>query len=393
MDSTLYRGVAITDARSDRLQLGMSVLVQDGRIRWIRPVDSEEDPGVARVVDGGGSTLVPGMVDAHAHLTLPGGAHWIERGFDPAAELERVAEENAALALSAGVRWLRDVGSPMRPDPAGGERALAIQMRDRWRERKREVPYIRAAGAWLAKSGTLPPGLSVDVEDADALMAAAMRQLDDGADLVKLYLDGPDRDVAPWTVAELSSVVRAVHERGARATAHATRLAGAVVCAMSGVDAIEHGFELDSDVVETMASEEIFLVSTLAVTSSWRSFATTTAIERFVEAESRKVIEQRRDSGMTSVKLARDAGVPIAAGTDFGGGSLRANQLAWEVEAMVEAGLEPWEALAAATWRGGELLGEPGAGVVEEGSPADFFLVHGDPLTDPTALWRVWKIA
>nr|MBA3795946.1 amidohydrolase [Chloroflexota bacterium] len=65
----------------------------------------------------------------------------------------------------------------------------------------------------------------------------------------------------------------------------------------------------------------------------------------------------------------------------------------WEVESLVAAGLEPWEGLAAATWRGGQLLGEPDAGTIRDGGPADFFLVHGDPLSDPTALWRVWKVA
>jgi len=94
-----------------------------------------------------------------------------------------------------------------------------------------------------------------------------------------------------------------------------------------------------------------------------------------------------------SVRAARAAGVRIAAGTDFGGGSSRANQLAWEVESLVAAGLEPWEALAAATWRGGEVLGEPDAGIIREGGPGDFFLVHGDPLSDPAALWRVWRVA
>ena len=88
-----------------------------------------------------------------------------------------------------------------------------------------------------------------------------------------------------------------------------------------------------------------------------------------------------------------DLGVRMATGTDFGGGSLRANHLAWEVEALVEAGLKPWEALGCATVLGGELLGEPEAGRIVEGGPADFFLVHGDPLTDPTALWRVWRVA
>ena len=82
----------------------------------------------------------------------------------------------------------------------------------------------------------------------------------------------------------------------------------------------------------------------------------------------------------------------IAAGTDFGGGSTRANQLAWEIECLVVAGLEPWQALAAATRNGGTLLGEPDAGVIRAGGPADFVLVHGDPLSDPAAMWRVWLV-
>jgi len=61
------------------------------------------------------------------------------------------------------------------------------------------------------------------------------------------------------------------------------------------------------------------------------------------------------------------------------------------VTSLVAAGLEPVDALAAATWRGGELLGEADAGVLSEGGPADFFLVHGDPLSEPEALWRVWR--
>ena len=96
---------------------------------------------------------------------------------------------------------------------------------------------------------------------------------------------------------------------------------------------------------------------------------------------------------MASVALAHRAGVSIATGTDFGGGSIRANQLAWEVEQLVAAGLAPWQALGSATWRNGELLGEPDAGAFREGGPADFVLVHGDPLSDPSALWRAWHVS
>ena len=142
-----------------------------------------------------------------------------------------------------------------------------------------------------------------------------------------------------------------------------------------------------------MARRGTFLVSTLAVPRSWATFATTTTIERFTSDEGKAVIAARRETAEASVAAAHRAGVRIATGTDFGGGSLRANQLAWEVEALVGAGLEPWEALGAATWRGGELLGEPDAGVLRDGGPADFVLVHGDPLSDPAALWRVWRVS
>jgi imidazolonepropionase-like amidohydrolase len=151
--------------------------------------------------------------------------------------------------------------------------------------------------------------------------------------------------------------------------------------------------ELDAEVCRAMAAGGVALVSTLSVFRSWRTFGATTRIERFVSLEGRGRVAAREERAVQSVRLARAAGVAIACGTDFGGGSTRANQLAWEVESLVAAGLEPWEAHGAATWRGGELLGEADAGVIREDGPADFALVHGDPLSDPSALWRVWRVA
>jgi imidazolonepropionase-like amidohydrolase len=153
--------------------------------------------------------------------------------------------------------------------------------------------------------------------------------------------------------------------------------------------------ELDAELAATMAAQGTRLVSTLSIFRSWRSFGHTTRIERFSRdiPEKWQRILDRQARAEESVRLAHAAGVAISTGTDFGGGSTRANQLAWEIESLVAAGLEPWEALGAATWRGGELLGEPDAGVIREGGPADFALVHGDPLSDPTAMWRVWLVA
>jgi imidazolonepropionase-like amidohydrolase len=392
----LYRDGAIADGRSDRLRLGVSILVEDGRIAWIRPSDDEGPvavPGGLEVVDASGSTIVPGLVDAHSHLTMPGGAHWIDRAADPIGSLLEAAEDNARLLTRAGVRWARDVGSVARPDPGHGgrARAVAIRVREQWRGRS-GYPHVRAAGTWIMANGLLP-ALSVEAANADELLAAATAQLDDGADLVKLYLDGPDADVSPWTAGELRRVVTAVHARGARVTAHSGYAAGARAGAEAGVDALEHGFELDEATAQVMAASGVRLVSTLSVLASWRTFGRTTTIPRFASDEGRARIEARRERAIASVGVAHAAGVAIATGTDFGGGSTRANQLAWEVEQLVEAGLEPWEALASATWRGGELLGEPDAGVIREGGPGDLVLVHGDPLSDPTALWRTWHVS
>ena len=373
----------------------MSILVELGKITWIRPSEAEPaaDESGLEVVDAGGTTIVPGMVDAHSHLTLPGGSHWIQRGFDPPERLLGYAEYNADLLHGAGVRWCRDVGAPTRPDPVDGRvRGMNLGIRDRWRGAAGK-PYIRAAGTWLARRGYLPSDLAIDVDDSDQLLDSACKQLDDGADFVKLMLDGPDKARSPWNVDEVRRVVDEAHARGAKVTAHSTELDGAGVGVEAGVDSLEHGFELDEDVTQKMATRGTFLVSTLAVPRSFRTFATTTSIERFSSADGLRASDQEIESANQSVRNAHKAGVRIAAGSDFGGGSLRANQLAWEIESLVAAGLQPHEALAAATWRGGELLGEPDAGTIREGGPADFFLVHGDPLSDPAAMWRVWRVA
>jgi imidazolonepropionase-like amidohydrolase len=393
MGRTVYRGAALADGTGPEPRRDVSVLVEDDRIVRIGPADDEPDPGDAEVVDASGTTIVPGLVDSHSHLTLPGGAHWIDRGYDPPERLVEVAEENARLQRAAGVRWARDVGSPVGTDPVDGRvRGLALGIRDRWAGR-REYPYVRAAGTWISRQGSLPAGLGVEVADADGLLAAATAQLDDGADLVKIYLDGPDADTSPFTADEVRRVVAAAAERGARVAAHSGVLAGARAGAEAGVASLEHGFQLDSDVADLMAAHAVALVSTLSVLESWRSFSRTTTLPRFASPEGERRIAERRERAHDSVRLAARAGVLIAAGTDFGGGSTRANQLAWEVECLVTAGLEPWQALAAATRNGGTLLGEREAGVLREGGPADFALVHGDPLSDPAALWRVWRVA
>lgn len=383
MSRTVLHDAALADGSSDSLQLGISVAMADGHIDAIGPNDEIDRTG-ADVIDAGGAVIVPGMVDCHSHLTMQGGSHWIVRGGDPPAVLRQVARENAKRLVQAGVLWARDVGAP-----SADGRPISLDVRDEL-DGTAGNPHIRVAGTWIGKTGY--PDMWVTTDD-DGLTAAALHQLDLGTDFVKIYMDAPGgvRD-SPFGVEAMTAMTNAVHARGARVACHSGYLDGARVAAEAGVDSIEHGMELDDDIARTMKKNGVTLTSTLSVFASWESFARVTAIERFTTDESKARIAKRKEGAYASVAAAKRAGVRIATGSDFGGGSVRAGHLAWEVELLVSAGLTPREALVAATRAGGDLLGHDHAGRIEVGMPADLVLVHGDPLSDARALWRVWAV-
>ena len=383
MTRTVLHDAAFADGSSDSLRLGVSVAMRDGKIEAIGPND-EIDQRDATVIDAGGAVIVPGMVDCHSHLTLQGGSHWIARGDDPPAVLRQVARDNAKRLVQAGVLWARDVGAP-----SADGRPISLDVRDELAGQTGN-PHIRVAGTWIAKTGY--PDMWAGTDD-EGLTAAALRQLDLGTDLVKIYMDAPggSKD-SPFSVAALKAATDAVHARGAKVACHAGYLDGARVAAEAGVDSIEHGMEIDDDVARTMQRNGVTHVPTLAIFSSWESFGRTTTLERFAGADAPARIATRKEGAYAAVAATRRAGVRIAVGSDFGGGSVRAGHLAWDVEHLVEAGLTPREALHAVTRAGGELLGEEHAGRIEPGMPADLVLVHGDPLSDARALWRVWAV-
>src|SRR5439155_25115541 len=109
-------------------------------------------------------------------------------GADPPEELLQVAEHNGDLLGRAGVRWARDVGSPLAVDPRDGRRrALALRMRERWRSDSAR-PRVRVAGTWISHSGVLSGGLLIEAVDGSSLLTSASTQLEVGADLSQLYL-------------------------------------------------------------------------------------------------------------------------------------------------------------------------------------------------------------
>src|SRR5512138_301825 len=146
---------ALADGMSASLQRGVSLAIDAGRIAWIAPDDSM-DTKDAEVIDAGGATIVPAMVDCHSHLVLQGGSHWIQRGDDPPAVLRQVARENAKRLAQAGILWARDVGAPS----ADGV-PISLGVREEHKG-KVGVPYMRVAGTWIGKTGYPDMWVTVD---------------------------------------------------------------------------------------------------------------------------------------------------------------------------------------------------------------------------------------
>src|SRR2546428_13687861 len=107
---TVLHDAALADGTSASLRTGMSLAIEDGKIAWIRPNDSADTTG-AEVIDAGGATIVPAMVDCHSHLTMQGGSHWIQRGGDPPAGTPHGAPPNPNPPPPARRPWGRGAGA------------------------------------------------------------------------------------------------------------------------------------------------------------------------------------------------------------------------------------------------------------------------------------------
>lgn len=353
----LIRAGAFADGRAASAQRSVSLLIREGEVAYLGPRDGEPATRDAELLEAPSATIVPGLVDCHAHLTGAGGADYFARIQDPDEVLLARAEENARILVRTGVLAARDVGAV---------RALNIRVRDELRDR-RDAPIILAAGTWIGRRGRYV-SFAVQVDSADDLREAALAQLDAGADLVKVAVDGGTGSAPSFSVSELRPTVEAVHARGKRIAAHSQGL-GARVAAEAGVDTIEHGYLID-DAIAAAMGERSALVTTLSVPVAFNN-------------------PGELEMGLAAVRAARAAGVRIATGTDFGGGPPRPGDFSLELELLVRAGLEPHEALGAATWAAGEVLDLPHVGTLEVGAPADVVLVDGDPLSDVGAMRQI----
>ncbi len=338
------RGVLLPAEETVELHVGA-----DGRIA------AEAVVGAETVVDGG--WIVPGLVDAHCHV-----------GLGPAGPVDlETAAEQAGTDRDAGALLLRDCGSPVDTTPL---------------QARADLPEIIRAGRHLARPKRYIPGLAAELDDPALLPDAVAAQAAAGDGWVKLVGDWIDRgvgDLAPlWPDDVLAAAIGAAHAAGARVTAHVFGAAALPGLVRAGIDCIEHGPGLTDDLIAEMADRGTALVPTLINIDTFPGIADSAAKYPTYAGHMRELHAGARDV----VRRAVEAGVPVFAGTDAGGG-IAHGRIVDEVAALHAAG-HP-DALGAASWAARDWLGRPG---LDPGSPADLVVYPSDPRTDPEVLRR-----
>lgn len=376
-----------------------AVVVEDRRVTYVGSAAEAPNPPGAQRITHAGKSILPGLIDAHLHLTGDTTSDVYRRFLTPEQPYRVIkAGMHAATMLAAGFTTVRDIGLP------GPGLALREAVRDGLIEGPRILTAVAALGqtgghadwhvfpyAWV-KDGPFPRGLMVD--GPDACRRAVRLVLREGADLVKLFLESggvtntpEDLHAAPeFTDEELKAIIEEAHRRGVRVAAHAKSASVIRRAVEFGVDTIEHGdlAPTDRDVFELMAERNVVLVPTLSL-----YFWVSTEGERWgIFKGGRDAAARLLPARQAMVRAAVKDGVKIAVGTDTGH-SMGLGRNAKELELLVDAGLSPMAALHAATRTAAEALGlADELGTIEPGKLADLIVVEGDPLNDITELLK-----
>ena len=390
----VLRAARLLDVTSGRYVEHPVVVLSAGRIESVG-TDASAAPAGARVIDLGGRTLLPGLIDAHTHILIQGDA--TDREYD-----DQILKEYPAHRVARAVRALRialDHGfTTLRDLETEGMGYGDVALRDAVDEGVIPGPRLQVAGPALSTTGTypilrfrpdwsFPTGVQV-CDGADGCRKAVREQISYGTDWVKVYANtGRPRltedgyiDTRPnWTAEELAAVVSEAHARGRKVAAHATSDTGTRMAVAAGVDSIEHGDSIRPEMAAEMARKGIFYCPTQTVLYYQAAFYPDDAMLKETEKIAAK-----------SLANCRKAGVRVVFGTDAGGFPWTEINQAREFGYEVQLGMTPLEAIRSATSVAADALGLAGqAGVLAKGARADVVAIPGDPLQDVGVLEKV----
>jgi imidazolonepropionase-like amidohydrolase len=359
-------------------------VVQDGRIVDVSP-DAHRAYSALPVIDVSDCLLLPGLIDAHVHLTMDADA-LNKTGAGESDVLAALRAAHAAEAtLKAGFTTVRDMG---------GRNFAEMDLRSAVAAGWAQGPRMQLAGKIVSGSCLAAEqyaGMYQEADGADEVMAAARHQIRRGADVVALiatgtaFEAGTDPHQVRLSEPELAAAVEVAHAHGRPAAVHAEGIEGLWNGLRAGADTIELGTFLyeDEQAARWMADHDVTLVPTMTVFDSFLN-----APEEVDLGVTHERIAELREANQRSVRLASQLGVSIACGGNTGmalqphGGNAR------ELELLVSGGgLDPAQALAAATTDAAAALGYHNMlGTIAPGYVGDLIAASADSIEEVIAL-------
>jgi imidazolonepropionase-like amidohydrolase len=394
----VVRAGRLVDILAGEVRTSQRIEIVGDRIESVTDDDGRAPEG-AEVLDLTDRTVLPGLIDCHAHLVGE-----IDSGHGYAGLVQRSGAQealsgvrNARDTILAGFTTVRDVGT---------FRALVdVALRDAIDRGDVLGPRMRCAGAYVTCSGgggdvtglapdvdaVVPRDLRFGVSDSvDEVRAAVRRILHGGADFIKVIAtgavltEGTDPGAPEFTEAEIRAAVEEAALYGTHVAAHAHGAEGIKRAVRAGVRSIEHGSLMDDEAIALMAEAGTFLVADI-FDGDW--IAQQGRAEGWSDAVLRKN-EETTEAQRQGFARCVEAGVRLAYGTDSGvyPHAMAARQFAYQVK----YGMTPMQAIQSATAVAAELLGwSDRVGAIEPGRFADLVAVAGDPLEDMDALTEI----
>lgn len=373
MASLILHGARVVDGMGGVVE-GAAIQVDGDRIQAVSR-DGLSDTSAERV-DLSGRTVIPGLMNCHTHVC--GAIIPPPPGVTTGQLIARYAVRGARWledALKMGVTAIRDIGGIEHAD-LGLKRMVESGMI--------AGPRMRAVGKLITMTGGhgYPQGMEAD--GPDEVRKAVRTQLKAGADAVKLLATGGIATPGTWpgspqlTLGELTAGVEEAHNAGWKVGAHAEGKQGIMNAVRAGVDSIEHGYELDAEVIELMLERGTFLCPTLTCDIRIAEHGD----EYDLPPGSVEKMKHWIEPLVTSFERAQKSGVRIAAGNDSFADWVPISDMAGELAAMVQYGMDPHAAIIAATANSAELLQLPDEGTLAAGKRANLVVLAGDPLAE-----------
>jgi len=383
------RAAAVLDGNGGPALEGAVVVVEGQRITDVYQGELPASPE-GTVIDLGPATVMPGMWDAHCHITGTRSYSGAD-AFTVPAELRTLrAAEDCRRMLWAGITSARDCGS-----------VTAISLARGIREGTIPGPNLWACGKIITQTGGhgdvhyLPldmvrenPAAGARIADGpDECRAAVREMLRLGADFIKTATSGGvgSEKTHPlderYTPAEIAAITDEAHRFGRRVASHAQGAPGVKNAILNGVDTIEHGYLIDDECISLMLDRGTYLVPTIALLNVFKA-----AVSRPLDMPPWRLRKQLELIAVmeTNFRRAYEAGVRMATGPDYFGAPMRAHgDNADEPVAMVQYGMKPKDAIVATTRGSAECVGvEDEYGTIAKGRYADIIGLHRNPLDD-----------